>query len=187
MPEEFAGLMGIAEKRSELGDGFTGAKIGSIDTIVANHGLGKAQAAMTATVMVERFGCKGLATAGTAGGLAGIRPLDVLIGTRLIQHDYGRSRGPGQLELYRPGIPPLPEYLSDQFALELPAAAAARYRKTVSKFEYACFGTFASGDTFVNDDATRTRLIDLGANAVDMECAAVAQVAEFYNLPWLVA
>jgi adenosylhomocysteine nucleosidase len=49
------------------------------------------------------------------------------------------------------------------------------------------FGTYASGDCFVNDAGTRDRLIGLGAQAVDMESAAVVQVAESFGLPWLVA
>jgi adenosylhomocysteine nucleosidase len=187
MPEQLDGIIAMAPVHEPLSDGFARIEFGGTAAVVAGRGLGKTQAAMTATTMIERFGCSGLVSAGTAGGLDGIAPLDVLIGTRLIQHDYGRSRGPGQIELYRPGVPPLPEYLNDDIAFELPLRRCERFRLAVSEISYARFGTFASGDTFVNDEATRARLVGLGARAVDMESAAVVQVADFHGVPWLVA
>lgn len=187
MPEELTGLAGTAEEHTPLDAGFARMTLGGSEVVVAGDGLGKVQAAMTATTMIERFGCTALVCAGTAGGLSGAKPLDVLIGTRLIQHDYGRSRGAGRIELYKPGVPPLPENLGDDFALELPPAQIERYRAALADLAFVRFGTFASGDTFINDDVTCERLTELGANAVDMECAAVAQVADFYGVPWLVA
>jgi len=187
MPEERAGFTDIAGQQSELGNGFAQIRLGDFDAIIASHGLGKTRAAMTATVMLERFGCRALVSAGTAGALQDVSPQDVLVGTRLIQHDYGRSRAAGLIELYRPGVPPLPEYAGSDFAFELPADQRARYQSASGLPGFVRFGTFASGDTFVNDAATRARLIELGANAVDMEAAAVAQVAEAFAVPWLVA
>jgi adenosylhomocysteine nucleosidase len=187
MPAELDGVLELAREHSPHGDGFFLLEIGGLESVAASRGLGKTQAAMTATTMIERYGCRGLVSAGTAGGLADIEPLEVLVATRLFQHDYGRSRGPGQIELYKPGVPPLPEYLSEDFAFTLPKADADRYRLAARDISYARFGTLASGDTFVNDAVTRSRLVDLGAHAVDMESAAVAQVAEFRGIPWLVA
>jgi adenosylhomocysteine nucleosidase len=49
------------------------------------------------------------------------------------------------------------------------------------------FGTVVSGDTFVNDEVERIRLHrSFDAMAVEMEGAAVAQVAQRFGLPWLV-
>jgi adenosylhomocysteine nucleosidase len=187
MPEEVQGfLLGSAGHGTDAA-GFTTIGIGGAEAVIASSGLGKVQAAMTATRMLERWHCSCLVSAGTAGGLADVRPMQVVVGTELIQHDYGRSRGHGQLELYRPGVPPLPAYLSTNVALRLPEATRRRFEAAALPLDFVRFGAVASGDTFVNDAATRQRLIDLGAIAVDMECAAVAQVAEYHGLPWLVA
>lgn len=190
MPEEVDGFLEANEGRATDRAGFREICIAGHDAVIASCGLGKVQAAMTATVLLERCGCRALVSAGTAGGLDGARPMQVVVGTELIQHDYGRSRGPGVIELYRPGIPPLPAFLSDDFALRLPAARRARFEQAAAAaatLDFVRFGRFASGDTFVNDAATRARLVELGALAVDMECAAIAQVAEHRGLPWLVA
>ncbi|MGW8368183.1 MAG: 5'-methylthioadenosine/S-adenosylhomocysteine nucleosidase, partial [Gammaproteobacteria bacterium] len=126
-------------------------------------------------------------SAGTAGGLADVIPHQVVVAHSLIQHDYGRSLGAGRFEIYRPGELPLPSHRGKPIALSLSETQARLCRAMTQDLEYVRFGTYASGDTFVNDIDTRNRLIELGAVAVDMESAAVVQVAEHYRVPWLVA
>jgi nucleoside phosphorylase len=113
--------------------------------------------------------------------------MQVVVGTGLLQHDYGRSREGGLLELYRPGVPPLPQYSHIDFELKPDETILTRIRQKAGRLDFVRFGRYASGDTFVNDLATRQRLTDLGVSAVDMECAAVAQVADHFGIPWLVA
>jgi len=187
LPEEVEGFLRIASARDDDNNGFIRLALGPFEAVIASCGLGKVNAAMTAAILIERWNCHGLVSAGTAGGLEGSRPMEVVIGTELIQHDYGRSRGPGRLELYPPGVPPLPAYQTDDFALRIPESRRRRFAQATGQMDHVRYGTFASGDTFVNDRDTRQRLIELGAIAVDMECAAVAQVAEFHALPWVVA
>jgi adenosylhomocysteine nucleosidase len=187
MQEEVDGVLAAATARSTDARGFTRIRLGDSEAVVAGSGLGKVNAARVAATLVERYDCRALVSAGTAGGLDGAEPLQVIVGVELVQHDYGRSRGSGQLELYRPGDPPLPQFRRDDVALALPDATRLALRALAGDFDHARFGRFASGDTFVNDAETRARLVALGALAVDMECAAVAQVAEFHGLPWLVA
>jgi adenosylhomocysteine nucleosidase len=187
MPEEVEGFLQGATSRTAHGKDFTLVRLGPFEAVVAGCGLGKVNAAMTASILIERWQCRGLVSAGTAGGLTGIEPMQVIIGHELVQHDYGRSRGPGELELYRPGDPPLPEYRRESVALRLPEVQLSQYRAITSALEHVRYGRYASGDTFVNDPSTRQRLIALGAVACDMESAAVAQVAEYHDVPWLVA
>lgn len=187
MQEEVDGVLAAATSVSTDARGFSRMRLGDNDAVVAGSGLGKVNAARVAATLIERFSCRALVSAGTAGGLDGAEPLQVIVGVELVQHDYGRSRGQGQLELYRPGDPPLPQFRRDDVALALPDAMRLALRALAGDFDHVRFGRFASGDTFVNDAETRARLVALGALAVDMECAAVAQVAEFHQLPWLVA
>ena len=183
-----ATMPGIGESAPGIGTSATAKlRIGGCDAVIAHSGLGKVNAAMTAALLIERFACRALVSAGTAGGLDGVEPPQVVVGIEIVQHDYGRSRGLGALELYRPGDPPLPQYLRENFALVLPEDERRAFRELTRDLPHVRFGRFASGDTFVNDAATQARLIGLGAIAVDMESGAVAQVAEAQGLPWLVA
>jgi adenosylhomocysteine nucleosidase len=187
MPEEVAGFLQQPQEPADDGSHFVSTTIAGRETVVASCGLGKVRAAMTASVLIERFGCDGLVSAGTAGGLARTQPMQVVIGSELIQHDYGRSLGLRELELYRPGLPPLPENRAIEQVLSASDEQVRRFRDATGGLDFVVFGRYASGDTFVNDGATRKRLESLEAVAVDMECGAVAQVAEFYGVPWLVA
>jgi adenosylhomocysteine nucleosidase len=187
MPEEVDGFLRGARNWPTKRQGFVAVRLGAFDAIIASSGLGKVNAAMQASILIERWHCRALVSAGTAGGLDGAQPMQVIVGTELVQHDYGRSRGHGELELYRPGDPPLPEYYRDDVALRISERQRQDYQAITHDLAHVRYGRYASGDTFVNDTATRARLIALGAVAVDMECAAVAQVAEYHGIPWLVA
>lgn len=187
MPEEAQAFLAASTAVSPDRDGFTRGKLDGTDIIIASSGLGKVRAAMSASALIQRWHCRALVSAGTAGGLGSIEPMRVVVGSELLQHDYGRSLGAGELELYRPGVPPLPDYRHIDPALTLPGALLERFEALAREIEYVEFGKFASGDTFVNDLATKDRLKNLGAIAVDMECSAVAQVAEAYSVPWMVA
>ena len=187
MPEEADGFAGVSSGgATETGDLLT-TRIGDHDVVIANCGLGKVRGALTAALLVERWKCAALVSAGTAGGLGAVEPLDVVVATSVVQHDYGRSRGPGRIDLYRPGIPPLPDYQHVRHAFEMDGDRLARCRQATESLDFVRYGTFASGDTFVNDAGTTARLTKLGAVAVDMESGAVAQAAEHFGLPWLVA
>jgi adenosylhomocysteine nucleosidase len=187
LPEEVEGFLDITSKPRHEREAFELVRIGPFEAVVASCGLGKVNAAMTASLLLERWNCRGLVSAGTAGGLEGVEPMQVVVGAELVAHDYGRSMGQRELELYRPGDPPLPDYRRDDVAFRIPAQQLADYQAITQTLPQVRYGRYASGDTFVNDPATRARLIALGAVACDMESAAVAQVAEYHGVPWLVA
>jgi adenosylhomocysteine nucleosidase len=187
LPEEVATFVKDAADDPASAPDFAAVRIDGHDVVVASCGLGKVRAAMTATALIERWRCRGLVSAGTAGGLGSTAPMQVLVASALVQHDYGRSRSVGDIELYRPGVPPLPEYRSIDYELIVPAERLRRFQAVTEALDFVEYGTYASGDIFVNDQRTRAKLESLGALAVDMESAAVAQVADYYELPWLVA
>lgn len=187
LPEEVAAFVKDAADNPAAIPDFAAVRIDGHDIVVASCGLGKVRAAMTATALIERWHCRGLVSAGTAGGLGSTSPMRVVVASALVQHDYGRSRSVGDIELYRPGVPPLPEYQSIDYEISLPAERLRRFRAITAGLDFVAYGMYASGDIFVNDQRTRAKLESLGALAVDMESAAVAQVADYYELPWLVA
>lgn len=204
LAEELVALeAAIAGKRAKRHAGieFVSGRIGGVPVILAEGGVGKVGAAVLATLLVERFRCRALVNSGVAGGLdsrAGIG--DILVADRMAQHDFGAVTDRGWI-YFRPGSPPWPGPREDVF-FRLPAALRARLRRAVKGLRLPPlsaavtgrprrpkirFGTVVSGDQFVSSAAMGRRLHrDFGAKATEMEGAAVAQVAQRYDVPCVV-
>lgn len=203
IPEELKHL----EDRQEGSEAVAGllfhrGRIEGLPAVFVETGIGKVNAATTAALLAERFKCRALVFCGVAGGLdPALGVGDVVIGTRLVQHDYGALVG-GRLTVYQPGVPPLPGF-DTAHGYDMPGALREKLRAALGGIALPTvdaavtgdaarqavlhFGTIVSGDTFINDDGERRRLHEsFGALAVEMEGAAVAQVAERFALPWLV-
>lgn len=204
MPEEIEHLTAaIAEgdvRREVVGrSGFTFLE-GHLDgrpVVLVEAGIGKVNAALVTTLLLDRFGCRNVILSGVAGGLdpsLGIG--DVVIADRLVQHDYGAIVAEA-IQPYRPGITPIgtsdhPLYynldpeLRGTLAravegLELPPIPAAATGDAARRPQLR-FGTVLTGDQFINCEATRLRLFErFQAQAVEMEGAAVAQIAERFG------
>ena len=186
----------------QAGFRFRQGRLDGRPVVLVEGGIGKVGAALVATLLLERFGCRGLLLSGVAGGLdpdLGIG--DVVVAERLIQHDYG-AMVEGRLKPYRPGVPPLGEARTrleyeidadvraavagalDGFTLPALSAAATGGAARVPQLR---FGTVLTGDQFINCEATRRRLFEsFAAQAVEMEGGAVAQVAERYGVPCVI-
>lgn len=187
-----------------LGRPLTLGQLDGHTVVLTESGCGKVAAAVQATVLLDRYGCRALVVSGVAGGLApelGIA--DIVIADRLIQHDYGHHTDRG-LRSFRPGEPPLGER-RHEFAYDLDSQLLGRLRATLAGVSFSVpaemarqghrqgtdvrlvFGGIVSGDQFINSEATRKRLhSEFGALAVEMEGAAVAQVAAMQEVPAIV-
>lgn len=164
-------------------------------TIVVTTGIGKANAAMTTALAIERFAPAAVVFSGVAGGIdPDLQPGDVVIAERLLQHDLvvhsdaatvlravrdpaGVVRptvldaSPALLQLARDG--------AERLELE-PIAAGARA-------PLVRIGTIVTGDAFVGSRAKKTELRErFRADAVEMEGAAVAHVCAQRGVPVLV-
>ncbi|MEO0392682.1 MAG: 5'-methylthioadenosine/adenosylhomocysteine nucleosidase [Pseudomonadota bacterium] len=176
--------------------------VGSLEdrpVVVVEAGIGKVNAALVTTILIREFGCDGLIFSGVAGGIdPALKVGDIVIGQRLVQYDYGALANE-RITTYQPGVPPLPHidqthgYEPDRHLLkrlegilartDLPPVTADGEERTPA----ISFGTILSGDTFMNCEATRRRLFDeFNAQAIEMEGAAVAQIAERFGVDYLV-
>jgi len=203
IPEEMRHLRGARHAETSVaGQVFSRTDMDGLPVVLAETGIGKVNAAVTATLLVREFGCRALVFSGVAGGVdPGLRVGDVVVATRLVQHDYGAVVD-GDMVTYQPGSIPLPGF-DRAHGYDLRPALADRLRAALdgTAFEASptgvegeagrapalVFGTVVTGDAFVNCEATRQRLAArFGAAAVEMEGAAVAQVAERFAVPWVV-
>jgi adenosylhomocysteine nucleosidase len=157
------------------------------EVVVATAGVGKVRAASTATLLVERLGCRALVLSGVAGGLSASLGLgDLVIADRVIDIDYGRLTETGRL-VYQPGVLPLPGERPDPGYL-LPATVVERVRSRLAAAGLAAtFGTVLTGDAFLASSRVRDELAaQWSALAIEMEGSAVCGVAERFSIPWLI-
>lgn len=162
--------------------------------VMALCGIGKVSAALTTTLLLERFGARALLFTGVAGGVgADTRVGDVVVARELLQHDLDCS------PLFpRHHIPELQrERLTTDAGLSralLDAAQAALQPGATAHAALLAFGVqqarlhhglVISGDRFVatapESQSLAQRLPE--ALAVEMEGAAMAQVCAAYNVP----
>ena len=190
MAEEQALLVAaIGDPPPLPGDGLE-ARAGQLDgrdVVVAASGVGKVRAATTATLLVERFGCRALVLSGVAGGLSASLGIgDLVIAERVIDIDYGRLTDAGR-RVYQPGTLPLPGVLPDP-GYRLPAHLVDRVRARLAAAGLtATLGTVLTGDAFLASARLRDELAaQWSALAIEMEGSAVCGVAERFGVPWLV-
>ncbi|CAN5120705.1 hypothetical protein BH09PSE3_BH09PSE3_20380 [soil metagenome] len=141
------------------------------DIAVVHSGIGKVNAAVSATVLALRYDVDLLLVVGTAGKLSTI-PGDCFVITEAVQGDYGAQR-PGEFVHYTAGSWPIgPAEVVHFAAVPLPDVGLPNAR-------------IVSGDAFVECPEHSAGLRDrLGGDLVDMETAAVAQAAGRLGLPW---
>jgi nucleoside phosphorylase len=143
-----------------------------LSVTLACGGIGKVAAATAATLLASHVGATRLMVIGTAGALIATNGAPLWL-RGAIQHDYGAAR-PDRFAHYEAGSWPLgPDGASGLIAMPQPVGLGLSE------------AVIASGDCFV-ECGTRAGLIRdaLGATLVDMETAAVAQVAQILDLPW---
>jgi adenosylhomocysteine nucleosidase len=208
IPEELAHLDEAAGAVEHIGKlPFAHGRIAGRDAVFVQCSPGKVNAAIATTLLLTRFDCRALLFCGVAGGLDPAYGVgDVVIGRRNLQHDYGTMIA-GELHAfqpgtYQPGLPPRPG-VDRTPGWDLPAPLAARLETVIrdialpplpasitggaARTPTVGLGTIASGDTFVNCDATRQRLHrTFGAAAVEMEGGAIAQAcARMGDVPFV--
>jgi len=193
LPEELVHLSDRSGDAREIGGlGFRHGQIAGRDAVFVKSGAGKVNAGVAASLLLDRFGCRALLLCGVAGGLdPALGVGDIVIGTSNTQHDFGIEKEDGFFSIqpgsrpslgddWTPGYPvpePLLSRLQEALAglvLErLPEAIGAGVRSPAVHF-----GAIVTGDSFVNSEPTRRRLREqFGAQAVEMEGGAVAQIA----------
>jgi adenosylhomocysteine nucleosidase len=176
---------------------FTSGTIEGARVVVARSGVGKVNAAVVATLLVEHFTPSVVLFTGTAGAIDNkLNPGDVVIGTGVGYHDFGSvtERGFARGTTRDPvtGQPDPAFFPADPKLLTAARSAAkttalSRGPRTGGDAPKFQEGLIVTGDTFVAEDRRRKDLRDdLKAAAVEMEGAAVAQVCARYKVPVLV-
>lgn len=150
--------------------------------VVARSGVGKVNAAITTYVLINEFNVRSIIFTGIAGAASPeLNVADVVISTELVQHDvdltvFGAPKGllDGYDDRY---------FYADK---KLQALAVNAAKDAVGQARVHS-GIIATGDQFIADKAVVNMLLkEFNAMAVEMEGAAVAQVADMFDIPFVV-
>ncbi len=140
-------------------------------------GIGKVNAAITTTLLIEHFHPQLVINSGIAGGyLSSLKTLDIIVANKVIYSDVDMTSDIigcfpyGQIE-------GSPEYFVPKYQL-------------INSNE-CIFGAIMSGDQFVDDYVKAKELIDKHFSnydviAVDMESASISQVCTKYKTDFLI-
>jgi len=187
-----------AEERYIEGIRFLAGQIEEQPVVVARTGVGKVNAAMVTTLLVEHFQPGAVIAMGVAGGTnPALFPGDVIIAERTAHHDLGSLSSEG---MRRWGVRnPIddsrnPVFFPGDSLLVLLAGRAGQVvefepigTEEEERIPRVVTGVVVSGDVFVRSSALRARLHDdLDADAVEMEGAAVVQICWQHRVPCLV-
>ncbi len=186
------------ETRQILGVRFLVGKLSGRSVVVASSGVGKVNAGVAAALLIEHFKPSEILYSGIAGALnPDLEPGDIVIAEKVFQHDLGTA-GPDGIQL-RGARNPVdgrrnPVFLdADPRLLKLAESAAKQVgsRKMPpggnERAPRIIRGTVATGDVFVASTEKRNELRHKhGADAVEMEGGAVAQICYQQSVPCLI-
>ncbi|MCI8412193.1 MAG: 5'-methylthioadenosine/adenosylhomocysteine nucleosidase [Clostridia bacterium] len=150
--------------------------------VLVKSGVGKVNAARTTQIMIDNFDIDYVINAGSAGAINDMLEIgDVIIGKQVVQHDFditafGHSKG------FITGVGNnviCDRELVSKFNMIIDDIAERNYNIKL--------GVVATGDIFCTEVAMKDKIrAKFDADAVDMECGAIAQVCYLDNIPFIV-
>ena len=203
LQEEQQGLVEAMEGPATLIHGmreYTRGYLAGIDAVCVLSRIGKVAAAMTATVLVEKFGVTHIVFTGVAGaGDACVQVGDIVVAESLVQYDMDASPLFPRYEIPLTGLTHIPSdvHLTNRVATIASNFLQTELENTITEGERTAFrltrpkvhrGLIASGDQFVGGQAQLAGICSglPGLLAVEMEGASVAQVCFELGIPFTV-
>ena len=180
------GLLGGVKTETHAGLTFYDGTLGAHRVVLVQSGIGKVNAARCTQLLIDKYAPDCIVNTGIAGGVGkGLHVADVVIGTELVQHDFdisvfGHARGylATGVDHLNPTV-----FRSDAELVEAFRAAA----EAVIGAERVRTGRIASGDQFISELSVKRDIAEtFGAAAAEMEGCAIAQVAEYAGVPFVV-
>ncbi|WP_017472647.1 5'-methylthioadenosine/S-adenosylhomocysteine nucleosidase [Amphibacillus jilinensis] len=160
---------------------FIEGRLKNKDIVLLKSGIGKVNAAMATTILIERFKPNLIINTGSAGGLDPELDVgDIVIGEQVVHHDVDVTAFN-----YKYGqVPSMPEHYTADLNLIL---AVEKANKKLSQVKNKR-GLIATGDSFMQDPERVAYVQRQIPNimAVEMEAVAIGQVCYQYDLPFVV-
>ena len=173
--------MTISKEEKVANSNFYVGTLEGKEVVLLQSGIGKVNAAMSTTIMFEKYQPDYVINTGSSGGYhSDLEVGDIVISDYVVHHDVDVTAFKyeyGQV----PGMPP--KFEADELLITRTMEAAAKVEGVqVMK------GLISTGDTFMEDPErvqfVRETFPDV--IAAEMEAAAIAQVCYQYNKPFVV-
>lgn len=182
MPEEIAPLLekleNVTTTTYAANTYYEGTYKGT-DVVVAYSKIGKVFATLTATILIEKFGCEKLLFSGVAGAISEeLKIGDLIIADGLCQHDlditaFGHPHG---------YVPEGEVCIASDVTLRTIAKEVAKEKGLTLKE-----GIIATGDQFVANEERKNWIgKTFNAHALEMEGASVAVVCSALGVPFFI-
>lgn len=151
----------------------------NLELVIAYSKIGKVNASLTASIMLEKFGAKTMLFTGVAGAVnEKLKIADILYATKLAQHDlditaFGHPFG----------------YVPEGAVFTQSSEALNQIAKNVAKEKGITLhsGIIATGDQFVCDEAKKKWIQEtFQADAIEMEGASVGVVCDALHVPFFI-
>ncbi len=182
MPEEVAPIVAKLDNLRETvyaANTYYEGSYNGQEVVVAYSKIGKVFATLTATILIEKFGCDKLLFSGVAGAINDeLKIGDLIIAEGLCQHDlditaFGHPFG---------YVPEGEVFITTDLSLRTVAKEVAANKGLILKE-----GIIATGDQFVADETRKNWIGDtFNADALEMEGASVAVVCSSLDVPFFI-
>lgn len=171
-----------AQNSSEIaGCEFIEGKMGLHDVILVKSGIGKVNAAIATTLLIQEYRPDAILNTGSAGGFSDSLEVGTIVISDEVRHHDVDATAFGYEIGQVPGMPP--SFPADENLIRIAKEAV----EEIGEHDHAV-GLIASGDVFMSD-AARVEVVKgqfPAMIAAEMEAAAVAQVCHQFGTPFVV-
>ena len=161
---------------------FIKGEINEKECVLVQGGIGKVNSSRVTQILIDNFDIEYIINVGSAGTANNELAIgDIVIGKNLVQHDFDITAF-GHKKGYISNVGECIE--SDKELIE-------KFEKVIAKMENKDYkikiGTIASGDIFCTENWVKEKINKkFGADAIEMEGAAIAQVCYLDKIPFII-
>lgn len=185
MESEVANLkkaMRLTRRVEKAGMAFHEGRIGTMDAVIVQCGMGKVNAGICAQILIDEFAVTHIINTGVAGSLnSQLNIGDIVVAVDAVQHDFDVT-----VIGFPKGEIPYTGKVAFAADKELRQRAIQAIRETLPGIA-AVEGRICSGDQFIASQKEKERIVaEFAGDCVEMEGGSIAQVCCLNAIPFVI-